>query len=129
MANAFVSSWLDYYNSLFRSLSKFSFHKLQCIQNSSARIVSNTSRYASMTPVLKKLHWLPVEHHSVFKTVTLVYKFLYTGFLKYFALYISSYSSSYSTRCRQSGGNFLVVPKIQPSIYKSVKQFGYSFAR
>ena len=28
----------------------------------------------------------------------------------------------------QSDGNFLVVPKFQPSIHKSVKQFGYTFA-
>ena len=46
VANAVVSSRLDYCNSLFRSLSDFNLHKLQCIQNSSARIVSNTSRYA-----------------------------------------------------------------------------------
>ena len=39
--------------SLFRSLSKFNLHKLQCIQNSVARIVSNTSRYTSITPVFK----------------------------------------------------------------------------
>ena len=90
VANALVSSWLDYCNSLFRSLSKFNLRKLQCIQNSAARIVSNTSRYTSITPVLKKLHWLPVEHRSVFKTATLFYKFLHTGFPKYFAPYISS---------------------------------------
>ena len=124
VANALVSSWLDYCYSLFRSVSKFNLRKLQCIQNSAARIVSNTSRYTSITPVLKKLHWLPVEHHSVFKTATLVYKFLHTGFPKYFAPYISSYS----TRRNQSGGNFLVIPKFQPSVHKSVKQFGYSFA-
>ena len=123
VANALVSSRLDYCNSLFRSLSKFNLHKLQCIQNSAARIVSNTSRYTSITPVLKKLHWLPVEHRSVFKTATLVYKFLQTGFPKYFAPYISAYSSSYSTRCSQSGGNFLVIPKFQPSVHKFVKQF------
>ena len=95
VANALVSSWLDYCNSLFRSLFKFNLHKLHCIQNNAARIVSNTSRYTSITPVLKKRHWLPVEHRSVFKTATLVYKFLNTGFPKYFAPYISSYSSSY----------------------------------
>ena len=127
VAIALVSSRLDYCSSLFRSLSKFSLRKLQCIQNSAARIVLNTSRYTSITPVLKKLHWLPVEHRSVFKIATLVYKFLHTGFSKYFAPYISSYSSSYSTRCSQSGGNFLVIPKFQPSVHKSVKQFGYSF--
>ena len=81
-----------------------------------------------ITPVLKNLHWLPVEHRSVFKTATLVYKFIHTGFPKYFAPYISSFSSSYSTRHSQSGGNFLVIPKFQPSIHKSVKQFGHSFA-
>ena len=40
VANALVSSWLDYCNSLFRSLSKFNLRKLQCIQNSAAKIVS-----------------------------------------------------------------------------------------
>ena len=128
VANALVSSRLDYCNSIFRSLSKFNLRKLQCNQNSAARIVSNTSRYTSITPVLKKLHCLRVEHHSVFKTATLVYKFLHTGFPKYFAPYMSSYSSSYSTRCSQSGGNFLVIPTFQPSVHKSVKQFGHSFA-
>ena len=42
VANALVSSWLDYCNSLFRRLSKFNLCKLQCFQNSAARIVSNT---------------------------------------------------------------------------------------
>ena len=63
---------------------KFNLRKLQCIQNSAARIVSNTSRCTSKTPVLKNLHWLPVEHRSVFKTATLVYKFLHTGFPQVF---------------------------------------------
>ena len=121
VANALVSSRLDYWNSLFRSLSKFNLRKLQCIQNSAARIVSNTSRYTSITPVLKKLHWLPVEQRTVFKTATLVYKYLHTGFPRYFAPYLSSYSSSYSTRRSQSGGSFLVIPKFCPSVHKSVK--------
>ena len=76
----------------------------QCIQNSAARIVSNTSRYTSIIPVLKKLHWLPVEQRTVFKTATLVYKSLYIDFLRYFAPYLSS-SSAYSTRRSKSGGN------------------------
>ena len=85
-------------------------------------------RYTSITPVLKKLHWLPVEQRIVFKTVTLVYKYLHTGFPRYFSPHLSSYSSSYSTRRSESGGNFLVIPKFCPSVHKSVKQFGNSFA-
>ena len=83
------------------------------------------------TPVLflcLKLHWLRVEHGTVFKTAMLVYKFLRNGFSKYFAPYISSYCSYYSSRHSESGGNFPVIPKFYPSIHKSVKQFGYSFA-
>ena len=64
----------------------------------------------------------------MFKTATLVYKFLHTGFPRYFAPYLLSYSSSYRTRRSQSGGNFLVIPKCYPSVHQSVKQFGNSFA-
>ena len=65
------------------------------------------------------INWLPVEQRTVFKTATLVYKYLHTGFPKYFAPYFFFffYSSSYNTRRSQSGGNFLVIPK-----------FGNSFA-
>ena len=38
LANALVSIWLDYCNSLFRSLSKFNLLKLQCMENSAAGI-------------------------------------------------------------------------------------------
>ena len=90
-------------------------------------LYQNTSRYTSITPVSKKLHLLHVEQRMV--TATLVYKFLYTGFSRYFSSsYLSSYSSSYSIRRSQSGGNFLVIPKFYPSVLKSVKQFGNSFA-
>ena len=73
-ANALVSSRLDYCNSLFKRLSSFNMHKLQCIQNTLGRIVTNCNRYLQATPILKKLHWLPVEFRCIFKTATLVYK-------------------------------------------------------
>ena len=56
-ANALVSSRLDYCNSLFRGLSGFNQHKLQSIQNTLARIVTNHRKYAHVTPILQKLHW------------------------------------------------------------------------
>ena len=127
VANDLVRSQLDYCNSLFRSLSKSNLRKLQCIQNSAARVVSNISRYTSITPVLMKLHCLLIEQRTVFKTATLIYEFLHAGFPWDFSPYLSSNSSSNSTRCSQSGGNFLVIPKFYPSVHKSVKQCGNSF--
>ena len=55
-ANALVESRLGYCNSLFRSLSALDLHKLQCVQNSLARIVTNTTKYSHITPVRKTLH-------------------------------------------------------------------------
>ena len=81
VANALVSSRLDYCNSLFRSLSKFNLHRLQSIQNSAARIVTNSSKFTWITPVLRTLHWLSIQFCSEFKLATLLYKFIHTGSL------------------------------------------------
>ena len=41
--------------------------------------------------------------------------------------YLSTYHNTYNTRCSQSVANFLNIPKFQPKIHKSTKQFGFSF--
>ena len=84
--------------------------KLQCIQNHVTLIVSNNNRYSGISPVRKDLHWLPVEQRSIFKTMTLVYKFLHAGVPKYFGSYISPQQSVYNTRRCQNQGSYLVVP-------------------
>ena len=113
---------------LLRSLSKFNLHRLQSIQNSAARIVTNLSKYTRITSVLRKLHWLPIQFRSEFKLATLVYMFICTGFRKCFAPYLSTYCTTYNTRRSQSVASFFNVLKFQPKIYKSTKQFGFSFA-
>ena len=126
-ANALVGSRLDYCNSLFRGLSALDIRRLQCVQNSLARIVANTTKYSHITPVRKSLHWLPVLHRSVFKTALLVYKFLHSGHPKYFEPFLKPRHSVYRTRRSQSDGVLLEVPHCA-SIYKSKKHFGLSFA-
>ena len=68
--NALVGSRLDFCNSLFRSVSAHDLCKLQCVQNSFARIITKTTKYSHITPVIKT-----AEHQSVFKTVLLVYNY------------------------------------------------------
>ena len=58
LANALVSSRLDYCNSLFLSLTDFELRRLQLVQNSLCRVVTRSSKYCHITPQLKKLHWL-----------------------------------------------------------------------
>ena len=82
MANALVSSRLDYCNSLGASPSSI-YTNYSASRNSAARIVSNTSQYTSITSVLKRLHWLPDEQQNsmVFKTATLFTSFFTQVFL------------------------------------------------
>ena len=56
LANSLVSSKLDYCNSLYSGISQTNLNKLQRIQNSLARVITNTSKYQHITPTLKKLH-------------------------------------------------------------------------
>ena len=54
-ANAFVGSRLAYCNFLFRSPASLDVSRLQCVQNSLASIVANTTKYSHITPVRKTL--------------------------------------------------------------------------
>ena len=97
-ADALVSRRLNCCKSLFRGLSCFNQHKMQSIQNTLARIVTNHRKYAHVTPILKQLHLLPVKYWCIFKTGTLVQKFLHGGSPSYFEPFLSLGSCPYSTR-------------------------------
>ena len=127
-ANAMVSSRLDYCNTLFRGSSGFNQYKLQSIQNTLACIVTNHGKYAHVTPILQKLHWLPVRYRCIFKTATLVYKFLHSGSPSYFEPFLSFSSCPYSTRHSHPDRQYLTVPPFHSSVFRSAKHFGHSFA-
>ena len=60
LANSLVSSKLDYCNSLYCKLPSASISRLQRIQNSLAGVVCPTAKRTDhISPVLRKLHWLP----------------------------------------------------------------------
>ncbi|XP_072014868.1 uncharacterized protein [Amphiura filiformis] len=48
--------------------------KLQSLQNRAARIVFRLDRRNSSAPLLRELHWLPLESRIVFKLMLLAYK-------------------------------------------------------
>lgn len=72
--HAFITTKLDYCNSLLCGLPSAQLNRLQSIQNTAARILTGTSKYSRITPVLRALRWLPVEQRVKFKTLMLVYK-------------------------------------------------------
>ena len=76
LIHAFISSRVDYCNSLFNTLSCSSIHLLQLVQNAAARLLTNTHRRSHITPVLKALHWLPIDCRIVFKILLITFKAL-----------------------------------------------------
>ena len=116
-AIALLSNRLDYCNSLFRSLSIFNMHKMQCIQNTLGRIVTNCNRYSQTTPILKKFQLnfgvfskLPLWFTSFFTVVTQAISGLICLFL--------------GTRYNRPDK----VPQYYPSVHKFKNHFSHSFA-
>ena len=76
LVHAFVSSRLDYCNSLLHGSPKYVPQKLQRAQNAAARLIKLSRKYDHITPHLMDLHWLPIEYRIQFKILLLTYKTL-----------------------------------------------------
>ncbi|KAF7244902.1 hypothetical protein EYD10_08831 [Varanus komodoensis] len=76
VTHAPVTSRLDFCNALYVGLPLKTVRILQLVQNRAARLLTGTGRYAHMTPVLRQLHWLPIEVQAQFKVLVMTYKAL-----------------------------------------------------
>ena len=56
LVHAFITSRIDYCNSLLHGLNKCALKPIQTIQNSAARLVTRSSRSQHITPILHTLH-------------------------------------------------------------------------
>ncbi len=79
LVHAFITSRLDYCNTLYYGLPQKQTRKLQAVQNTAARLISQTLKYDHVTPILKELHWLPVAGHyrSIYKILLITFKCLH----------------------------------------------------
>ena len=76
LVQSIVIARLDYCNIICIGLPMNRLQRLQLIQNSAARVISQTKRYTSITPILNELHWLPINKRCQFKILILIFKSL-----------------------------------------------------
>jgi len=74
---AFVSTRLDYCNSLMNGIADGRMQRLQAVQNAAARLITGARRCDHISPALRQLHWLPVRQRVQFKLAVLVLKALH----------------------------------------------------
>lgn len=117
LIHAFVTTKLDYCNSLFCGACKSSIKKLQRVQNTAARILTGHRKSEHITPVLRQLHWLPVEQRIKFKLLVITFKALNDLAPDYLQELLTLHRPPRSLRSAEK--NLLVVPRTKSSLVTS----------
>ena len=100
---------------LLYGLPKYLIQRLQTVQNCAARLVSCKPRYARATPILRELHWLPVESRIILKILLLVYKSLNNLAPAYINSLLKNYKPSRNLRSVDQG--LLTIPRSNQRTY------------
>jgi len=110
IATAFITSRLDYCNSLLYNIASNSkdILKLQRVQNYLARV---GTRFSHSVPLLKSLHWLPVQSHIIFKLCIIAHQTLSSGEPSYLFSVLSL--APKPRELHSSGFHLLSVPRVK----------------
>ena len=103
LAQAFISTRLNYCNSFMYGISDNLNQRLQALQNAAARLITRARRCEHIMLVLQQLHWLPVRQRVHFKLAVLTYKALHDRLPSYLA---ENCQLAVTGRCRLRSSDF-----------------------
>ncbi len=91
--------------------------RLQRVQNRAAKLIMSARTRDHVTPILKQLHWLPVECRIQYKILLLTYKALHSRAPPYIEELLLNYAPSRALR--SSAKHLLTVHRPRTSTYGS----------
>ena len=109
IVQALVIFRLDYCNSLLCGLPTILIKRLQRVQNAAARVIAKAGRRDHISPILFKLHCLPVEFRIKYKVLLLTYRALHGLAPTYITALLVPYTPPRTLRSRTAFGS----PKVQ----------------
>ena len=118
-----VLSRIDYCNSLLAGLPQCHLQKIQYVQNAAARLIFRAPKSDHVSPLLQKLHWLPISCRIEHKVSSLCYNSLSGVGPQYLSNLTQLYTSS---RCLRSSSDtrILKVPVVKTKSYGQ-RSFAY----
>ena len=128
LVHACIHSILDGCNAAYFSLTKHQLGRLQKIQNSAVRYIFNLKgkeRWQSMTPLLQKLHFLPVHYRIRYKLAYLAFKCLNNLAPTYLSSLIAARQETIKD-VRSNSDYFLLHQPSEPRCTKTRGAFSYS---
>lgn len=117
LIHAFITSRLDYCNSMYAGAPQSDIRRLQSIMNYAARLLTFTRKRDHIQPVLHNLHWLPVLSRIKFKILTMVYRSLNFASPKYLSSLLSSVDTNRSVQLRSGSSGLLHVPRTRKVMF------------
>ena len=115
LVHALVTSRLDCGNALLFGLPDYQYDRLQRLLHTAARILTLTPISNHITPILKELHWLPIEKRIDYKIALITFKSIHS----LAPVYISEMIMPYPTPrpLRSADSNFLAIPQSRTKTY------------
>ena len=83
--------------------------------DSAARLLTGSRKHDQITPILKELHWLPIQQRIIYKILTLTYKTLNSDAPMYLKDLLQRYKPA--RNLRSASKNLLLVSKFKLKTY------------